>query len=273
MTPTKFMLAAAAAVALSGTLASCGDDNKNDEPLPTPTAGPTPAPARIFTAGIPKSVGEYDIVTANGGLVSEIIDRKDGETASFNYSVANRAATYNATMTVTDNTDPSDRDVYYLTLNEQGYIASAVEVDSDGDRQKWTFTYNADGQLETVLKRNGRTTKWTITYNSGDITAVNANGYVSEVNYNFEGSTIPNTGAIMLWDETFDIDLDDLELAYYAGMLGTPTRNLPAARSGATPSDRETFTWTVGTSGLPSRLEVYETYGYPELEEVINFVW
>lgn len=270
------MLAATAAVALCGTFTSCGDDDHKDEPLPNPTVGVAPSPERIFTAGIPRSVGEYDIVTGPTGLVTEIVDRKDAETARFTYvtdAARDRVDDYNATITVTSNTKPSDRDIYYLTLNEQGYITYALKVSSDGDREDWSFGYNRASQLETITHRDKHTTKWTITYNSGDITSVNANGYLSEVNYNFEGQTIPNTGAIMLWDDCFDIDIDDLELAYYAGMLGMPTASLPAARNGMASNDREAFTWTVGTDGLPTRVEIYDNEGYPELEDVVNFVW
>lgn len=45
--------------------------------------------------------------------------------------------------------------------------------------------------------------------------------YTSET----QANGLENKGCIMLFDKTIDIELDELDLAYYAGLLGHATKN------------------------------------------------
>lgn len=77
---------------------------------------------------------------------------------------------------------------------------------------------------------------------------------------------IVNKGCIMMFDECFGIDMDELQIAYYAGLLGKATKNLPVA------NDDNTFTWTLNSNGLPTQLK--SVYGsYPDNYDIYTFGW
>ena len=62
----------------------------------------------------------------------------------------------------------------------------------------------------------------------------------------------------MLFDTTFDIDMDEMRYAYYAGLLGKATKHLPLSSSRE--GDEEFFDWSFNTDGFPTSLSAgYET--------------
>lgn len=276
MKTTKFLSIALLGVLGMAAATSCSDDDKKNEPTPTPTpvAGVTPKPNLVLTQGIPTMVGQYQLTVNADGLLTEVADLKDSKTITFEY-VGSRAAdqTYNAKMTVAPTRDRKKADVYYLTLNAQGYIASAIEVEYDGDRTAYAFTYNADGRLTTMTKNDTKVETSTLTYTDGDVTAVTDGTESDTFAYTFNGSAVqPNTAGIMLFDEVYDLDMGDLEIAYFGGMLGTAANNLPATRTERS-GETEQFVWTVGDNGKPARLEIYDLGTNTQIDEVINFTW
>lgn len=50
----------------------------------------------------------------------------------------------------------------------------------------------------------------------------------------------------MLFDPTLGIDMDEMEYAYYAGLLGKATKSLPS--SNEEDGETETFTWTLNSN-------------------------
>ena len=75
-------------------------------------------------------------------------------------------------------------------------------------------------------------------------------------------SLIENKGCIMFFDGTFGIDMDEMEYAYYAGLLGKATKNLPVRL--VDDEGRITdFFWTLNSAGYPISFKVdNETYSF-----------
>jgi len=66
----------------------------------------------------------------------------------------------------------------------------------------------------------------------------------------------------MLFDATLGIDMDEMKYAYYAGLLGKATKNLPKSNVDEE-GETTTFTWTLNDSGLPTKMtDGYDTYTF-----------
>lgn len=122
----------------------------------------------------------------------------------------------------------------------------------------------------------------TITYTNGNITGVKVKSdddregvYVPSIEYTSQAypNGIENKGCIMLFDTGFGIDMDEMDMAYYAGILGKATKNLPLKKTesyvGETNPDVYVLNWTLNTTGYPTKVS-YDDGG----EDVnINFAW
>ena len=86
----------------------------------------------------------------------------------------------------------------------------------------------------------------------------------------------------MLWDALFDVDLDDIEDAYYAGILGKPTSKLPLVGKcqsvdkngkpieGST-IENYTYEWTLNDKKMPT--EMKSTRNGSSYSDTYTFVW
>jgi len=283
---------------MSLVLASCGnDDNNVDEPIvPIPGSASNVNPATVFTCGLPSQVGNMMITTNDKGQVVKIKDSY--ETYTFIYGneaqkAANRAlnipADYAMLINVTDSYD-NDEYSFYIRLNEQGYITYAYEVYSDSDEQEadeWWFTYNADGRLSTMKRTEGNNEVTTITYTDGDITRVKMesdpeypgdhNETDAAISYTDAAhpSPILNKSGIMLFDECFSIDMDEMAPAYFAGLLGKGTAHLPLASvEDETDPTYTTFTWELNSNNMPTKFKSVSNYhGHEYPGDELTFVW
>lgn len=245
-------LTSIALVGCSLAFVSCSDDN--DEPDLGTNGEPTTE--NVFTAGVPASVGGATITTNEKGQVTKITDGYD--VITFEYGVFNpsRASSYTVCMNV-------DGDKIYMQLNKMGFVEHALQVyeDYEDGTDTWDFEYNNDGQLAR-LQRSENGDDFKITYTNGDITKVNQ---IDEDNYSSEytivytnnkyTSTVANKGCIMQFDDFFGIDMDEMGFAYYAGLLGKATKNLPI---GYTEKDDEgtwsySFNWEFNGNGFPTK--------------------
>ena len=66
-------------------------------------------------------------------------------------------------------------------------------------------------------------------------------------------SPIVNKGCIMLFDTTLGIDMDEMQYAYFAGLLGKATKHLPVRLVG-NEGDEESFAWHLNASGYPTSM-------------------
>ena len=243
-------------------LISCGNDNKTIEP-DKPTTPTEVNPLNVFTGGMPLSYGEYNILKNVKGQVSAIQANNGAEKITFEYmeSMSNNANTPNVVMTLESK---DEKLVLNLFLNKEGFVKHCDETEYHRDdlsqKETWDFTYNNNGQLLTMFRSEGNE-RTTIKYEAGNIVsttekAVNGTrNKTHKVYYTSQSvpSPIVNKGCIMLFDTTLGIDMDEMQYAYFAGLLGKATTHLPV-RLIDNEGQEETFTWRLSTSGYPTSM-------------------
>lgn len=274
----KFLkLGAIAMIAVAGCMgfASCSDDDKDEPNGGGENEGMVINPSKVFTAGVPKQVGTMSVVTDAKGLVSSMSSAKDGVKIVFSYPGMSRADSFDVVMDVDDE---GDKTTFSLLLNEMGFAKYCKQIESDGDVEEWWFEYNSDGQLTKMKRSEGDNEVHEITYENGNISKVaeihedhdGDNDWV----INYGSSMIENKGCIMLFDETFGIDMDEMKYAYFAGLLGKATQNLPVERYDNLYGDKGTYTWTLNADGLPVKLVSVDTgNGWTEEPQTMEFKW
>ncbi len=283
MKQIKFMAFCVAAAMMSCGLTACSDDDDDDNS--GNGAGSSVKPETVFTAGLPSSVDGANITTNAQGQVTSIATGY--ETYNISYEpVTFKGKKYDAEISCTL-PSRSDKEMwhFYLQLNKQGFITYALQAyiyeNEEPEYDEWSFKYNADGQL-SFMKRSEGDEETTITYTNGDITKVSTvelddddtTPDLTEIYYS--SNPIANKGAIMLFDETFNIDMDEMAAAYFAGMLGKATKHLPTeARFVTDAGYYDVYEWVLNDNGLPVKLT--STYYSPNGEtsgvDTYTFGW
>ncbi|MBR5634326.1 MAG: DUF4595 domain-containing protein [Prevotella sp.] len=240
------------------TFTSCSNDNDDNDATSTVIN-----PAKVFTGGLPKSVAGMTIRTNEKGQVISMEEHGEG-IVTFQYKeAAARSTDPDVVMTI------GGRYVLNLYLDKNGFVRHCKEYYlGESEREDtWDFTYNSDGQLLTMLRSEGGNEKTTIKYQDGNIVetaTVEADEpeessshkvYYTSTN---TPSPIENKGCIMLFDRTFGIDMDEMEYAYYAGLLGKATKNLPIRlvnnKGYSADLSNGEFFWTLNSAGYPISL-------------------
>lgn len=276
-------MATIALVASSIGFASCSDDKNEPADGNDRNDGQEMVvnPSNVFTTGVPKQVGSMSITTGANGLVTAMSDPEDGVKITFTYPTMSRADSYDVIMTKEED---GDKDIFNMLLNEAGFATYCKQIESDGNVEEWWFDYNADGQLIMMKRSEGGNEVTEITYSNGNITAVKMrsedDGDGGDHIISYGSSLIENKGCIMLFDETFGIDMDEMAYAYFAGLLGKATKNLPASNSytsfepqGEPYSYNKTFTWSLNAANLPTLLTTITTDEWGSSEETFEFAW
>lgn len=239
-------------------------------------------PTKVFVNGMPKIVDGSVFTRDFKGRLSSIYNKEENVLIAFAYtsSILGTKDVPNVVMTVTD---ADERTVYNLFLNKDGFVKYCDEIDYEkkGNTPKtttWNFEYNSDGQLiKAVESKDGVKTSSTIAYNDGDavetVTMSEKDGKETDhyrIYYTSKKVTSPieNRGCIMSFDVALGLDLDHLQIAYYAGMLGKATKHLPIYNMDKD-NDKTTFDWTFNDNGFPTKIVVKDDEG----REESNFVW
>ena len=238
-------------------------------------------PTKVFVNGMPKIVDGGVFTRDFKGRLSSIYNKEENVLIAFAYtsSILGTKDVPNVVMTVTD---ADERTVYNLFLNKDGFVKYCDEIDYEkGNTPKtttWNFEYNSDGQLiKAVQSKDGVKTSSTIAYNDGDavetVTMSEKDGKETDhyrIYYTSKKVTSPieNRGCIMSFDVALGLDLDHLQIAYYAGMLGKATKHLPIYNMDKD-NDKTTFDWTFNDNGFPTKIVVKDDEG----REESNIVW
>ena len=252
------------AIALSTTtMTACGETTE-ETIIENSSANVSEGLSRIFTTGMPKVVNGYTIARNEQGQVYLMKKGRGRDKIVFEYKAANLANT-NAPDVVMTVTDDDDKKVYNLFLNNNGYIRHCDEIEYErGEspkRQIWDFEYNAAGQLSKVVSSEDGYETTTITYRDGNIVRTSVVSGMSGIEKdrhdifytsNIVATPILNKGNVMFFDDTYDIDIEELQYAYYAGLLGKATKHLPV-RSIDEKNEVSTFRWTLDSNGYPTR--------------------
>jgi len=241
-------------------MASCSKDN-SDEPEQKMVNGTDVNPRNVFPLGLPKKISENVLTLNEKGQLVQFAEPNDDERITFEYKDVALGSTQAPQVILTE-TDEPDKHVYELYLNRDGFVTHAKETHYRNDhiagKATWDLAYNADNQLKDakcstdkkhiVLEyQNGNVVKTTTT-TAGKPTEVTTITYATASTRPIENKT-----GVMLFGATLDADLDYIEAAYYAGLLGKPSKNLPlqSEKSG----NKATSKWTLDSNGNPTALD------------------
>lgn len=260
--------------------ASCSNDEKDEPNGDGGNEEVVVNPSKVFTAGVHKQVGTMSVVTDAKGLITSMNNAEDGVKIVFSYPNMSRAESYDVVMDVDDD---GDKTTFNMLLNEMGFVKYCKQIESDGDIEEWWFEYNSDGQLTKMKRSEGGNEATEITYENGNITKVTMRSEDDGGDYaiGYGSSMIENKGCIMLFDETYGIDMDEMEYTYFAGLLGKATRNLPESNvyTGFDPDGEsykcdKAFTWAMNSDNLPVMLTTITTGEWgTEEPEMFEFKW
>lgn len=241
-------------------MASCSKDN-SDEPEQKMVNGTDVNPRNVFPLGLPKKISEIVLTLNEKGQLVQFSEPNSNDRATFEYKDVALGSTQAPQVILTE-TDEPDKYVYELYLNRDGFVTHAKETHYSNDhiagKATWDFAYNADNQLKDV-KCSADKKHIVLEYQNGNVvktttTTVGKPTEVTTITY-ATASTRPieNKTGVMLFGATLDADFDNLEAAYYAGLLGKPSKNLPlqSEKSG----NKATSKWTLDSNGNPTALD------------------
>lgn len=244
-------------------LSSCSNKNDDDwiiDGRPDPV---TIDLSKVFTNGMPKEADSMTIQTDDRGLVTGI--KTKDETVSFKYNNTKTRAIVipNVFMKVERNGKAT---VYVMFLNKNGFVRGCmIEQKENTKEDTWRFTYNDNDQLINIIHSADDYKKFTLTYKDSNISEIETTTIVSQtttrkkdtckVAYTSTATPTPivNKGNIMLFNTTFGIDIGAMKYAYYAGLLGKATKNLPLQLIDKN-GNKNNFTWTVNSNGFPTAM-------------------
>lgn len=241
-------------------MASCSKDN-SDEPEQKMVNGTDVNPRNVFPLGLPKKISEKVLTLNEKGQLIQLAEPNDDERITFEYKDVALGSTQAPQVILTE-TDEPDKHVYELYLNRDGFVTHAKETHYRNDHiagiATWDLAYNADNQLKDA-KCSTDKKHIVLEYQNGNVvktttTTVGKPTEVTTITY-ATASTRPieNKTGVMLFGATLDADLDYIEAAYYAGLLGKPSKNLPlqSEKSG----NKATSKWTLDSNGNPTALD------------------
>ena len=241
-------------------MVSCGDDD-------TFIVG---KPSNIFSNLSPKIVGKYSIYYDEQGRVSMVTERGEYtfRKAIFDYSPADRDCDVRIDIT---EENYGEMISLHVSLNKNGYAEYVSEIEDNRIDEDWKFEYNSNGQLIKMVRSEGGSETTTVTYQDGDIAKVVQESKFddcstsSTIEYGTE--KIENKGSVMLFDEMLCIDMDEMGLAYFAGLLGKPTSHLPQSNKsidyssgGYKITTYKSFSWSLDANRLPVSVLIEEKY-------------
>lgn len=241
-------------------MASCSKDN-SDEPEQKMVNGTDVNPRNVFPLGLPKKISEIVLTLNEKGQLVQLAEPNGDERITFEYKDVALGSTQAPQVILTE-TDEPDKHVYELYLNRDGFVTHAKETHYRNDhiagKATWDFAYNADNQLKDV-KCSADKKHIVLEYQNGNVvktttTTVVKPTEVTTITYATASiRPIENKTGVMLFGATLDADFDNLEAAYYAGLLGKPSKNLPlqSEKSG----DKATSKWTLDSNGNPTALD------------------
>jgi uncharacterized lipoprotein YehR (DUF1307 family) len=274
------------AVIMSAGFAACSDDDDNNNNNNNSSINPQ----NVFTHGMPKQVSDMKITQNEQGLVTKI--KTDDATVTFEYpNTLTKAETTGqyVTMTIKKDTGGEQEEtfIFDMEIGSDGFVKHCSETEEDGDIESWDFRYTKEGNLNYMKRSEGGNEITTITYTDGNITKTSTISedepdVNSEYNIYYTSDAIKtpleNKGCLMLFDATFGIDMDEMDFAYYAGLLGKATKNLPirytsqSTISGIASEDTRDFSWSVNSNGYPTKLSMKSLNDYTTNEDKV-FVW
>lgn len=260
------------------TFSSCSSDDDDNDGGSSTNFGPK----NVFTGDLPKTIGESTITYNSDGLLQEVSNSYNKVTFEYPSQTKSTGSTTSVIMKNNDLNYPEDSYTVKFTIGSNGFASSALQTYADNSTDTWEFRYNSDGQLNYMKRSEGDNEVTTITYANGNIAGVKIESedkdepvYSTSIEYTSEAQPngIENKGCIMFFDITIGIDMDEMDIAYYAGLLGRATKKLPLKKIERESDSNDTYTtvfdWTLNTKGYPTKLSFKDG----EYDESVNFGW
>lgn len=254
-------------------------------------------PKNVFNGPLPKEIGDYTYKYNSDGFLEEASEPESNLKITFEYPSRTKSTGSISTviMKYYNLIYPKYNFVVKFTIGSNGFASSALQTFTDNSTDTWEFRYNSDGQLNYMkwnYNDNEEVVTTTITYANGNITGVKKESddktksirstsidYISENQPN----GIDNKGCIMLFRKTIGVDMYDMNIAYYAGLLGRGTKKLPLksvftySNFGRPFKYIDEYFWSLDTNGLPTELRVKEDDPFVDKDKDIylseTFCW
>ena len=264
----------AVAATVVGTSCSSNNDNNGREETLTDIH-----PTKVFKGGLPKKALGADVTTDKFGRVVKFVSAPNFNEVTFEYmdKQASRVEKRpNVVMTVIDD---GVKDTFDLYLNKDRFVSYCEHKYTHKGKTSlgaWRLSYDEEGRLLNVETNEPEEQTTRIQYKEGDIVSTttttkgaHSHSTTTNIDYLRPGLSPPyeNKGCVMFFGLMFNIDLGDLEFAYWAGLLGHATRHLPVqAKTDNDTADQ--FTWSFYENNYPKQLS-YEDDG----TVTVPFVW
>lgn len=170
---------------------------------------------------------------------------------------------------------------YDMELGDNGFVKYCESSTSDGSTETWNFDYTSEGHL-CYFKRSGNKTEVTnIEYEDGNVVKTHSKVDGEETVNSFSiyytseeiVNPIENVGCIMIFYIEFNVNLGYIEYAYYAGLLGRATKNLPVKKYIERYEREQNFVWSFFEDEYPKTFHMWGQDGFIYSSYDASFMW
>ena len=276
---------------LAGALCLClfaCDSNENPGENP-PTDNGKVNPETVFTGKRFQQVGNMKMNYDSEGFLTLLEKGSTNVTFEYQTGSRNNLSAKSVIMTIIDKNYPDEKMVMNLVIGENSFVKECYETEYFANEQPeeeyWAFEYDTNGYLVQMKRSEGDNEVTKMVYKDGNLVSSSMtsddpdNSQYSTIQYISDKVTesIENKGCIMCYDQTFGVDLDEMDYAFYAGLLGKATKHLPLSTTiSSDPNDSnprvDTHEWTLNQDGYPIKLTITSSL-FPNFAEEEEFKW
>lgn len=215
---------------------------------------------KVFPNKLLQQVGDM-VFTYSNGFLTKITDKEGTATFTYNYPVKTKATgtpdvivnykcTPGYTIEVWVNSQGFAEEIHQTNIDSNGYIYSSSKI----------CKYDSEGHL-TFMKDSRENREYSITWKDGNIVKVQTKCFSDNGNlewdrlHNFDYYTTVNSRNILLYYNIYDIDIDEVDCLYWAGLLGIAPKNLAKSLNGSINynggySQTENYNYTWDNNGI-----------------------
>lgn len=232
-------------------------------------------PSNVFKGDRLRWLSEKVFFYNEEGFLTKIKDFGEME-ISFEYQDVTRAVNEQRYVRMTiEDLGRDNRQTYDMEIGNNGFVKYCEQTDTEGKIKKWNFEYTSEGYL-SFFERKGRDGFATnLEYENGNVIKSSSSRGTGcrtcRIYYTSDEimDPIENIGGIMLYEEEFDVYMENMNYAFYAGLLGKATRDLPVWQTHwGTWFDYE-LSWTLNEDGYPTNFTAYTQYFVQDF----SFIW
>ncbi len=253
------------------TMTSCSSDSDDEGGNNGPGSVEAINPAKVFPQGLPAKVAGQAVVTDAEGRVTAI-----GSDVQFIYSSDDAGRASSSYDMIMKARYEGDWYTIGIALNADGFIRYARSNDNE-----WTINYNGEGRISSIyhkpLDDDGVSADYSVSYSDGNPVSLSAKSSAGKgsckVTYTNSSnpSGVKNKDYYIMWyDGNGGFDFEELQKAYYAGLLGKGPELLPLKLDQEIGEYRgiEEYIWTLDGDGHPASMRAsYKDYEYGELDD------